>query len=256
MIGDLFGLLTRLRISRRPMDLENAAGAQHLFPIVGLVVGGVASLFAFSLNDLFGKDMALITGGLVLVALYSMTGILHTEGLADFADGIMASGTQEKKRTVMKDVHLGAAGVFATVLFLILFFAASTLVLESAGKKVSSAPLPWSLPFAFGFVISEVTGKLAMNASMFLGPSSHEGMGAVFVRRASVARLGGAILIACAVAFLTAGFMFVLVIIGIVGGSMVTMVSRKHFGGVSGDTFGAANEVGRLAALIGWVLLA
>ncbi len=255
MIVELFGLLTRIRLTRRPLDLQKAAEAQSLFPMVGLVTGVAATLLALLLFWLFGKEMALVTGGLLLAALYGVTGILHTEGLADFADGMMASGTKEHKREVMKDVHVGAAGTFATAFFLIMFYATATLVMSSADRQVRASPFPWSVPFAFGLIVSEITGKLAMNVSIFIGPSSHEGMGSIFVRKSSVAKLSIAIAITCAVA-LTAGFMFLLVALGVVGAIAVAGISRRHFGGVSGDTFGAANEICRLATLVGWVLLA
>ena len=44
MTAELFGLLARIRLSRRPMDLDRAAGDQYLFPLVGVVVGLVAGL--------------------------------------------------------------------------------------------------------------------------------------------------------------------------------------------------------------------
>lgn len=257
MTAELFGLLTRIRLSRRPMDLDQASAGQYLFPLVGMIVGLVAASVALVLNEFISKDMALISGGAVLVSLYFVTGILHTEGLADFADGMMASGSMEKKRQVMKDVHLGAGGVFATAMFLILFFAATSMLTGDAGRRIELWPfLTLRVPLAFGFVLAEVAGKLSMNMMMFMGPSSHEGMGSVFVRKASGTKLVGAIAISTAIAIIFVGRLFPLVFLGLIAGVAVTVLARKNFGGVSGDSFGAANEVGRLVTLIGWVLLA
>lgn len=257
MTAEIFGLLTRIRLSRRPMDLGRAASDQYLFPIVGLVVGLIAALVALILNEFIDKDMALISGGGVLVSLYFVTGILHTEGLGDFADGMMANGSMEKKRQVMKDVHLGAGGVLATTTFLILFFAAVSALTGEARRQIDFWPfLSLSVPFAFGLVLAEVAGKLSMNVMMFMGPSSHEGMGSVFVRKASGSKLVASMAISTVIAIVFAGPLFPLVFLGPIAGIAVTMISRKHFGGVSGDSFGAANEVGRLLTLVGWVLLA
>jgi adenosylcobinamide-GDP ribazoletransferase len=257
MTAELFGLLTRIRLSRRPMDLDQASAGQYLFPLVGMIVGLVAASVALVLNEFISKDMALISGGAVLVSLYFVTGILHTEGLADFADGMMASGSMEKKRQVMKDVHLGAGGVFATAMFLILFFAATSMLTGDAGRRIELWPfLTLRVPLAFGFVLAEVAGKLSMNMMMFMGPSSHEGMGSVFVRKASGTKLVAAIAISTAIAIIFVGRLFPLVFLGLIAGVAVTVLARKNFGGVSGDSFGAANEVGRLVTLIGWVLLA
>ena len=257
MTAQLFGLLTRIRLSRRPTNLDKAAADQYLFPLVGMVVGLVATSVALVLNEFMNKDMALISGGAVLVSLYFVTGILHTEGLADFADGMMASGSMEKKRQVMKDVHLGAGGVFATAMFLILFFASTSVLTGDAGRRIELWPfLILRVPLAFGFVLAEVAGKLSMNVMMFMGPSSHEGMGSAFVRKASGSKLAASIAISTAIAIIFAGHLFPLVFLGLIAGVTVTALARKHFGGVSGDSFGAANEVGRLLTLVGWVLLA
>ena len=49
-------------------------------------------------------------------------------------------------------------------------------------------------------------------------------------------------------------------IISQLAGLLVLNTANRHFGGVSGDIVGAANEIGRLAALLylggaGWMLL-
>lgn len=257
MTAELFGLLTRIRLSRKPMDLDRAARNQHFFPMVGMVVGLIAAAVAIVLAEFIDKDMALLSGGLVMVTLYLVTGILHTEGLGDFADGMMASGTSERKRQAMKDVHLGAGGVFAIAMFLILFFGPVSIIAADASRRVELWPfLTLRVPLAFGFVLAEVSGKLSMNTMMWMGPSSHEGMGSVFVRLATGPRLAASIVISTAIAVVFVGRLFPLVFLGIVVGIAMTMLSRRHFGGVSGDSLGAANEIGRLAALIGWVLLA
>ncbi len=252
----MFGLLTRIRLSRRPMDLEGAAHVQYLFPVVGMIVGLMAAFVALLLSQVVDEDRVLISAGAVLVSLYFITGILHTEGLADFFDGLMASGTQERKRQVMKDAHVGAGGVFAISLFLILFFASISVVVAEADHQIALWPfLSWHVPAALGFVVAEVAGKLSMNTMMFLGPNSHEGMGSVFVRNAGAVRFGAAVLISAVIAMVFVGQRFPVVFLGLAAGGTLTIIARKHFGGVAGDSFGAANEVGRLLTLAGWVLV-
>jgi len=53
---------------------------------------------------------------------------------------------------------------------------------------------------------------------------------------------------------MVSGYLFCLVFLGPFAGFVVTMIARKNFGGVSGDAFGAANEIGRLVTLLGWVI--
>ena len=95
-----------------------------------------------------------------------------------------------------------------------------------------------------------------MNTTMFLGPSSHKGMGLVFVKNATSSRFVAACAIAGIACFILVGWLAVLVFAGVFAGAAVTIVARKHIGGVSGDVFGAANEVGRLLTLTLWVGIA
>jgi len=236
------------------MDLGKAAGQQHLFPLVGLVVGLVAALAAVLMDGQFGNGMALVAGGVVLVILYLINGLLHTEGLADFADGLMAGGTQEQKRAAMKDVHCGAGGVFAVVLYVVVFYGLVATLCGRASSDVHTL-LPWPVTAAVGFVVAEMSGKLAIVTAMYVGPSSHQGMGSLFVEQASQTKLLIAIGIAVAVAALLSGLLFPIVLAGVAAGVWVALRARRDLGGVSGDVFGAANELGRLAALLGWVLL-
>ncbi len=255
MTRALLGLLTRIKLPGPPMDLEAAARQQHLFPIIGLVIGLIAALMCAVLNWVFGGGDALILGGVLLVVLYSITGIIHTEGLADLADGVMAGGSRAKKYEVMKDPHVGVAAVMTLIVFLLLFFALATEMVARADQPLDLTPIPWEVPFALGFVLSEVSGKLAMNASMFMGPSAHEGMGTAFVRNGNLRKFAMAAIIAGIVCFLTVGVACVVLLVGVAGGMVVTILARKHIGGVSGDVFGAANEVGRISALLIWVLI-
>jgi adenosylcobinamide-GDP ribazoletransferase len=255
MTTDLFGLLTRIRVSGAGTDLQRAAREQHLFPLVGLVIGLIAAVAAILLNGFLGEDKAIVSGAVLLVVLYLVTGILHTEGLADFADGAMASGTKERKREVMKDVHSGAAAIITVNLYLLLLFGLAVEICFRARDTTSIFPLPWGVVFALGFVLSEMAGKVAMNVVMYLGPSSHPGMGSLFVGEAKPDGLLISLAIAGAAAFLIAGYLFFIVYLGVVAGLVVTMLARKNFGGVSGDAFGAANEIGRLLTLLAWVLV-
>ncbi len=255
MTGELFALLTRIRVPGSQTDLVAAAKSQHLFPLVGFAVGLVLALVAIVFSTFLGEKAALISGAALMVVLYYITGILHIEGLADLADGMMAKGPIERKREVMKDPHSGVGGVFAIVMYLILFFAVTAYLFSFGDKTTEPFPFPWELSVLVGLVVAEVAGKLAMNAAMYLGPSSHPGMGSLFVQEAKPERLAVATALSGALAFLISGYLFFLVFIGFAAGAAVAVVSRRHFGGVSGDAFGVANEIGRLATLIAWVLV-
>jgi adenosylcobinamide-GDP ribazoletransferase len=255
MTAALLGLLTRIRLPGYTVDLEREARQQYLFPLVGVVVGVMVAAAAAGLAYFLEGGSSLLSGALLLLALYYITGILHIEGLSDFADGMMAHGTRERKRQVMKDVHSGVAGVISVVMLLMVLWALASDACARGLDVVEGTLLPWGTLVVTGMIIAEVGGKLAMNFAMYIGPSAHEGMGSLFVSSATAPRLAAAVTISVIVSALLVGAYFPLVMLGGVAGTMVALTARKHFGGVSGDAFGAANELGRLLVLLGWVLV-
>ena len=255
MTRALLGLLTRIRLPGSAVNLESAAEQQYLFPLIGLLVGLMAALVCIILGHVFGREDSLVSGGLLIAAMYAITGIIHTEGLADFADGAIASGNTDRKCAVMKDPHVGVAAVIVVAVYLLIFFALATRLCARAEYTIGLVPIPWEVPVAFGFVISEVSGKLAMNTSILIGPSAHPGMGSAFVEKASARKLAAALAIAIGPCALIAGFASIILLAGVAAGAAVTIIARMQFGGVSGDVFGAANEIGRVCSLILWVLI-
>jgi adenosylcobinamide-GDP ribazoletransferase len=81
-------------------------------------------------------------------------------------------------------------------------------------------------------------------------------MGSLFVQNADRGRFLAACGIALIACFLVVGWLFVIVLTGILVGGAVIVIARKHLGGVSGDVFGAVNEIGRVATLLMWVAFA
>jgi len=257
-VSGLFGLLallSRIRLSRSGVDLESAARRQYLFPAAGAALGIIftlAALLAFDLLD--GILNGFIISLLVVMFLYFVTGLIHLEGLADFGDGLMASGDRERKKGAMKDVAVGASGTFFMIIAVLMLF----LLVNELGSRVDSPPfLLWAnrIPLVLGILVAEVGAKLAMNTVMIIGPSSHPGMGSIFVTAATPERYVAALAIGTAIALLASGLYGLIVLLGPIAGIAVAMVARKHFGGVGGDSFGAANEVGRLLVLFAWVIL-
>ena len=175
---------------------------------------------------------------LVVAGLAIITGIHHTDGLADFADGLMTKGNKEKKLKSMKDVSTGTAGIVSIVLYVVGMILALSLM---QGFQLFTAIL-----------LSEILAKFAMVLQAALGKSAITGSNSPFVQimkdkkrlfLASVITiipvivLGGTVgVIAFAVAILITFF--------------ILAISTRSFGGITGDVLGATNELTRLSSLI------
>lgn len=238
------GFLTRLPVDTDEDDWLAFAATPATFPIVGYLVGGLAAL-------------ALLLPGVVgafafVVALVLLTGVNHADGLADLGDAAVVHGDVERRRAVLKDSEVGVGAVLALGVGLV------GLALAALGLAV----LPWMTAAAL-VIAAEVGAKLAMATLGCLGTASHEGFASAITERCTPDGLIGPVLLALPAAVLLVVFGTLgatvrpaLVLAGLAAlvGPVVVALGLKRWadtrlGGVNGDVFGAANELGRVAAL-------
>ena len=137
----------------------------HIFPIIGIAIGLLIGSMGFGLS--FFLD-PLIVSLLVVASIAVITGIHHTDGLADFADGLMTRGTKEKKRKAMKDLSTGSAGIISVVLYVIGAIIALSL---TNGYALFQAIL-----------LSEILAKFSMVLMASIGNSATVGSNSPFVQ--------------------------------------------------------------------------
>jgi adenosylcobinamide-GDP ribazoletransferase len=182
---------------------------------------------------------SLMVGLLAAGALVIVTGVHHTDALADFADGLMAKGGKEVKRKAMMDPAVGSAGVAA----LVMYFAGMIIVFNTGfpGFRVFTS-----------LVAAEVIAKYVMVLLTFKGTSAWEGFSSPFT---SAMKDGRRMLAATAIMLPIVWFASGLAGMAALGvavalGGLLRHMSKRSFGGISGDVLGASNEVSRLASLI------
>ncbi len=219
-------------------DLKTVARYMYLFPIIGIAIGLVIGSTGYGLS-LFLDPLVvglLITAGLVLI-----TGIHHTDGLSDFADGLMVRGTKERKLHVMRDSSVGSAGIVAIILYV-----TGTVIALSTMR---------GFELFYAILVGEIIAKFSMVLVASVGPSAWEGSNTSFVdsmkdRKKLV--IAAAITIGAIASFQnSAGFLALG--IGIVLSLIIIGISRRSFGGISGDIMGAANEITRLSSFLVFV---
>jgi adenosylcobinamide-GDP ribazoletransferase len=82
------------------------------FPIVGLIIGTLVSIFDYMILRLWPEPVVAV---LDVVFLVVITAALHIDGLGDTADGLMGHHTRERALTIMKDSRIGVMGLVAIV---------------------------------------------------------------------------------------------------------------------------------------------
>jgi len=234
---------------RREVSPEQVGRSIGYFPVVGIIVG----LILAGLYWLLGLILpSAIVNGLLLVCLVVLTGGLHLDGFVDTCDGIAGHKTSEARRRVMHDARAGAFGVVGVFLLLLV-------------KYISLNSVPESLMMAT-LVLMPVVSRWAMVYAVFAYPYARpSGLGKVLKQGISWQRFTIATVITLAVAiglarwagiayFYLPGFVIMLGVWVIVM-AMAVYLKRK-FSGLTGDTYGAINEVAEVSVLILVCLLA
>ncbi|GGE26460.1 adenosylcobinamide-GDP ribazoletransferase [Primorskyibacter flagellatus] len=231
-----FALLTRLPL---PDHVSRGAAAAWSWPVVGLVVGGLAAL----------SGWLVVTAGLsaapaavlVLAVQVLLTGGLHEDGLADTADGLWGGRTKERRLEIMRDSRIGSYGVVALVLALLARWSVMVQVLAygSWGALVAAAVLSRGV----------LPGVMAL-----VGPARQDGLSRG-VGRPSVAVAAAAAGLAVLIGVLVAGWgvLPAVVACGVVAVGM-GRIAVARIGGQTGDILGAVQvlaEIGVLFVLVG-----
>ena len=236
-VQSVLAFLTILPAGKQNHDIHYVASNMYLFPVAGLVIGAIIGAMAFGITPFLHP---LLVGLLITGALVIITGVHHTDALADFADGLMAKGDKEAKRKAMLDPAVGSAGVAA----LVMYFAGMIVVFYTGFSS--------GLAILTGIITAEVIAKYVMVLLANRGLSAWEGFSSPFTAamkdRRKMAAATGIMLAIVWLASSYAGLIALGVSLAIAG--LMKYVSGKSFGGISGDVLGTSNEMTRLSSLI------
>ncbi|UOF89807.1 adenosylcobinamide-GDP ribazoletransferase [Fodinisporobacter ferrooxydans] len=89
------------------------------------LVGGILGVLIYAASMLFINRMPMPVGAVLSLSFWVyLTGGLHLDGWMDLADGLGSNRTREQMLAIMKDSRVGAMGVIAGVLVLLVKAAA------------------------------------------------------------------------------------------------------------------------------------
>jgi adenosylcobinamide-GDP ribazoletransferase len=220
-----------------PFSAERLSRAALWFPAVGLLVGGLMG------GTYLLADLALPPGPSVVLALLAailITGGLHEDGLADTADAGGAHRSQERKLEIMRDSRVGTYGALA-VAFALLFPYSVLVGLD--GEDVLRAA-----------VAAHVLGRWSpLPQSLVLGQARPEGQGVLLRATPAICAVASAYTAAIVLLVAGPGPGAIAIGVAVLITALAGLGSRRVFGGVTGDTFGATNklvELGTYAALV------
>ena len=234
-------LIALALLSRLPVPEDQAwarqANAAWAYPLVGVVLGGLAGLtglLAMGLG-LPAPLVALIT----LTTLIILSGGMHEDGLADTADGFWGGWDIARRLEIMKDSQIGSYGVIALVLSL----AARWVCLWLLWDAGSSAAIPAILAGA-------VLSRAAMPVLMATLPHARDTGLSHHVGRVSqsTALLGCGVAMAMALLLLGSSALWAAIGAALVV-SGLAILARRKIGGQTGDVLGASQQLAEITVL-------
>ena len=242
-ILEIISFLTIIPIGKfgKSDSLDNISKKMFLFPFIGLLIGLLTIpvvLISFYLFNQF------VSAFIVTIFIIVLTGIHHTDALADFADGIMVRGNKEKKYNVMHDPRIGSAGTVAISGYVI-------------GMVVAISSITSLDKLMIAIILSEIMSKYSMVLESHYCESAWDGYSSLFTKNMkSKKKMAVATIITIALIALIALISNMSVIglqifiVGIICCFIVIYISKKNFGGITGDVLGATNEIVRLCSLL------
>lgn len=203
------------------------------FPFVGAALGLALGGVWWGAARLWP---AAVAAAVVVVADLAFTGLLHVDGLADTADGLLPHLERARRLEVMAAPDVGAFGV-ATV--------ASVLLLRWAAL---AAMTPSPLLLGGLWCASRTAMAVTVRTVPYVRP---HGLASAFLgRRAGITALVGGML-ATGLAFAGPGVPGVVAVAVVVAGAAaVVAFAHRRLGGFTGDVLGASGMVGETTGLL------
>jgi adenosylcobinamide-GDP ribazoletransferase len=195
------------------------------FPLVGAAIGAALGGIWWVAGEVWPPAVA---AAVVVAADLALTGLLHLDGLADSADGLLPHLTREQRLSVMAAPDVGAFGVGVAGAVLLLRWSALATINPNpallAGVWCASRTL-----------MATVAGTVPY--------ARDEGLATAFLGGTGV----WVVAVAGAVAAIAlAGW----AALGVLAGLAVVALALRRVGGFTGDVLGAAGVIGETVGLL------
>jgi len=227
---------------------DPAPSALAWFPVVGALIGLAVGGIWWAARRGWAPPAA---AAVAVIADAGLTGMLHLDGLADSADGLLPPLPRARRLDVMADPRLGTFGVAGLAIVLLARFGAFASMLPSplavaglwSGSRTAMAVTARAVPYA----------RPAGLASAFLGAptvgAARPRVAAALASPAVLGLIGGLLAVFLAVAGRGVhGLAGVGAEAAAAGG--VVFLAWRRLGGFTGDVLGAAAVAGETAGLL------
>jgi adenosylcobinamide-GDP ribazoletransferase len=224
-----FAMFSQIPMPKVDWDKINMKYTLAALPLVGAVIGGLCWVWLK-----FSSLGIILTASVMTFIPVLITGGIHLDGFADTVDALSSHAPPEKKREILKDPHTGAFAVIWTAIYLIVFFALCTEI--KLTYAIITVPIMSRCAGAFCGIVFKSSSK-----GVFL-----------YTLKSSASKISIAVLILLFVA--GAIFAPISALFMIICGFYIYHISKKEFGGMSGDLAGFLISICEIFGMAGIVL--
>lgn len=242
-----FSLYSAIPVPQVQWEKRTMRWALGFLPLIGVLIGALEWLwFAFCTH--FAAEGLFYAVGATLITLL-VSGGIHLDGLCDTCDAFCSYGDREKRLAILKDPHVGAFGPMWLIAFL----------LAEVGCFAQIYERPALLPLALtGFALARCLG----GCKVVLSPCAKDsGLAHLFAENSDKKVVAVALMVEMVLYLAIAGLLVYAVPHGLTAGKVLVVVllvwygvheklTRRIFGGITGDLAGFGISVAELLSLV------
>lgn len=240
-----FSMFSLLPVPTLKWRDDNMRYVLAVLPLVGVVIGLLIRAWLWAAAAL-GFGTVLTAAGLTLLPV-AVTGGIHLDGFCDTVDALASHAPPKRRREILKDPHTGAFAVIGVVSYLIFYFSLSAEL-----KITAATPLLLGLMFVLSRTLS------GLSVLLF---SANAGEGLLYTFKSSADKKTSFIILSVFFLLSVTG----LLCISIAAGMMMVaaallcflylfVMSRRQFGGMSGDLAGFFLQISELFMLVSIII--
>ena len=237
-------MYSKIPVPMADWNEKNMKYAMCFFPVVGAVTGGLQLFIGYLLLEYTSCGTLFFAIAMALIPVL-VSGGIHLDGFADTVDALSSYVDREKKLEILKDPNTGA---FAVIGLCVYFLADTALWSEVTMELLPVIACTYMFSRSLSG-ISVVTFRAAKNSGLlrtFQDGAQRKRVRAVLILWACAC--GGIML------YLSWKTAVIVILAALLAFLYYYRMSRKQFGGITGDLAGYFLQVCELAMLAGAVL--
>jgi len=236
--------LTVINVRNSLSSEKSLAESTRYFPLIGIIIGCFLAVVYLISSEFLP---ATVVSALVIISLVWITRGLHLDGFVDSVDGLLGGADKDERLRIMKDTQVGSLGVVAVVCLILLKF---TLILEILSVSGGIVPVILIL------ILAPALSRWSMVCAMYFFPYARAQGTGHFTKFAGAREVLAASIITLifSAGLLKSEGLLIMLCVFIFTLAVSKYVSLK-IGGMTGDTYGALNEVVEVFVLLIYLLL-